>query len=372
MDDPHLIDWATAKATARRMLPPPPRLNRGEIGVAVAELRLGARQAQEHVRTYTGLVPEGPEPPVLVVDRPGWIDVNVDGFAHLLTPLLRKMADSRPGGPTPFTTAVGSRLTGVELGALLAFVGSKVLGQYEPFTPSRGPEAADRPAGGPPGRGTLMLVAPNIVEVERELAVDPHDFRLWVCLHEETHRTQFTAVEWLGPYVEEEIHSFLIATEVDPGALVRQLGRFAKGLADLVVSAKEVSLLDYVGTEEQREILDRLTAVMSLLEGHADFVMDGIGPSVVPTVAKIREAFQVRRASPRGLDALLRRILGLEAKLRQYRDGERFVRGVVERIGMPAFNAVWTSPETLPTLAEIHDPDAWVTRVHGARVIPTS
>jgi coenzyme F420 biosynthesis associated uncharacterized protein len=310
MDDrPSLIDWSTAKATARRLLPPPPPLNRGEIGVVVAELRLHARKAQELVRSYTGLIPNGPEPPVIVVDRPVWVDVYVDGFNHLLTPLLHKMADARPGGPTPFATTVGSRITGVELGALLAFVGSKVLGQYEPFTPSRGADGRDA---GPHGKGTLMLVAPNVVEVERELGVEPHDFRLWVCLHEETHRTQFTAVEWLGPHVEEQIRSFLLATEVDPGALVRQLGRFAKGMVEVVATSKEVSLLDYVGTDEQRVVLDRLTAVMSLLEGHADFVMDGVGPEVVPTVAKIREAFQIRRASPRGLDALLRRILGLD------------------------------------------------------------
>ncbi len=104
---------------------------------------------------------------------------------------------------------------------------------------------------------------------------------------------------------------------------------------------------------------------MSLLEGHADYVMDGVGPGVVPTVEKIRAAFQERRTSARGLDALLRKLLGMEAKLRQYRDGEKFVRGVVDAVGMDGFNEVWSTPETLPSMAEVHDPDAWVARVHG-------
>ena len=117
-------------------------------------------------------------------------------------------------------------------------------------------------------------------------------------------------------------------------------------------------------TPAQREILSRLTAVMSLLEGHADYVMDGVGPDVVPSVAEIREKFQKRRASGASrLDMVLRRLLGLDAKLRQYRDGERFVRAVVDEAGMAGFNRVWTSPNTLPTKAEIAKPAEWIARV---------
>ena len=125
------------------------------------------------------------------------------------------------------------------------------------------------------------------------------------------------------------------------------------------------SLVEIVQTPAQREILSRLTAVMSLLEGHADYVMDGVGPDVVPSVAEIREKFQKRRASGASrLDMVLRRLLGLDAKLRQYRDGERFVRAVVDEAGMAGFNRVWTSPNTLPTKAEIAKPAEWIARVH--------
>ncbi|WP_181010482.1 zinc-dependent metalloprotease, partial [Streptomyces sp. SM14] len=124
------------------------------------------------------------------------------------------------------------------------------------------------------------------------------------------------------------------------------------------------SLVDLVQTPRQREILERLTAVMSLLEGHADYVMDGVGPQVVPTVAEIREKFTQRRQAGAGrLDRVLRRLLGMDAKLRQYRDGERFVRAVVDQAGMAGFNKVWTSPNTLPTKDEIAKPEEWVARV---------
>jgi coenzyme F420 biosynthesis associated uncharacterized protein len=217
--------------------------------------------------------------------------------------------------------------------------------------------------------GRLLLVAPNIVAVERELDVDPHDFRLWVCLHEETHRTQFTAVPWLRDHIEGEIQTFLAQTDMDPATLLERLREAAGSLPGFGGSAEEESeggsLMDLVQSPEQREILARLTAVMSLLEGHADVVMDGVGPQVVPSVAEIREKFQQRRAKGTGrLDALLRKALGLDAKMRQYQDGAVFVRAAVDAVGMAGFNRVWTSPNTLPTKEEIHNPAAWVARIH--------
>jgi coenzyme F420 biosynthesis associated uncharacterized protein len=353
-DGSDLVDWDFARATARRLVPSGPVVSRDEAHQVVEQLRGFAAESEGHVRRFTGLPADGGGAPVLIVDRPSWVDINIDGFARLLRPLLAKMRARRashgglPGGG--LVLEAGSRLTGLEVGALLAYLGGKVLGQFEVFASQQ---------------GTLLLVAPNIVAIERELKVDPRDFRLWVCLHEETHRTQFTAVPWLREHVWEEINDLLDETDLDPGAIARRLAEGARAVFDALRGAGGVSLLDIVQTPKQREILERLTAVMSLLEGHADYVMDGVGPQVIPSVAEIRSKFQRRRAAPGGLDATLRRLLGLDAKLRQYRDGERFVRGVVDRVGMTGFNRVWTSPETLPSKAELHDPDAWVTRVHG-------
>ncbi|MFD5398696.1 zinc-dependent metalloprotease [Streptomyces sp. NPDC127097] len=366
-----MVDWNLAVATATRFVRPGPEVSRDEARAIVAELRKHAKSSEAHVRAFTRMAqPDatGEEPhdtPVLVVDRPGWIKANVAGFRAVLKPLLAKMEDRRstvPGGAV--LGAVGGKVTGVELGMLLSFLASRVLGQYETFAPA----SRDLPAAAQGGR--LLLVAPNIVHVERELEVAPHDFRLWVCLHEETHRTQFTAVPWLRDHIEGEIQSFLGETDIDPGALLERLREAAQSLAGAKPEGEEGedegrSLVDLVQTPAQREILGRLTAVMSLLEGHADYVMDGVGPDVVPSVAEIREKFQKRRASGAGrLDQALRKLLGLDAKLRQYRDGERFVSAVVEEVGMEGFNRVWTSPNTLPTKQEIAKPADWIARVH--------
>ncbi|MFI2004448.1 zinc-dependent metalloprotease [Streptomyces jumonjinensis] len=363
-----MVDWNLAVATATRFVRPGPDVSKDEARAVVAELRRHAKASEEHVRGFTRMIPESHEPedtPILVVDRAGWIKANVAGFRELLKPLLDKMQDRRAGGPTGAVLgAVGGKVTGVELGMLLSFLASRVLGQYETFAPA----SRDLPAG-VNGGGRLLLVAPNIVHVERELEVAPHDFRLWVCLHEETHRTQFTGVPWLRDHLEGEIQSFLGETDVDPMTVLERLREAAQSLAGARPEGEEDesgrSIVELVQTPAQREILGRLTAVMSLLEGHADYVMDGVGPDVVPSVGEIREKFQQRRARGASrLDLALRKLLGLDAKLRQYRDGERFVRAVVDQVGMDGFNRVWTSPNTLPTKAEIAKPADWVARVH--------
>jgi coenzyme F420 biosynthesis associated uncharacterized protein len=363
-----MIDWNLAVATATRLVRPGPEITREEARAVVAELRRHAKASEEHVRGFTRLGADGlDDTPVLVVDRPGWVKANVAGFREILKPLLDKMQERRSGSPGGAVLGtVGGKVTGVELGMLLSFLASRVLGQYETFAPS----TRDLPAG-ENGGGRLLLVAPNIVHVERELDVEPHDFRLWVCLHEETHRTQFTAVPWLRDHLEGEIQAFLAETDVDPGTVLERIREAAQSLAGGRPEGEEDdggrSLVEIVQTPAQREILARLTAVMSLLEGHADYVMDGVGPEVVASVAEIREKFQQRRAKGASrLDLALRRLLGLDAKLRQYRDGERFVRAVVDQVGMDGFNRVWTSPNTLPTKTEIAKPADWIARVHGS------
>ncbi|WP_282687314.1 MULTISPECIES: zinc-dependent metalloprotease [unclassified Streptomyces] len=364
-----MVDWNLAVATATRLVRPGPDISREEARAVVAELRRHAKASEEHVRLFTRMIPEGTEPedtPVLVVDRPGWIKANVAGFRELLQPLLAKMESRRSGGPGGAVLgAVGGKVTGVELGMLLSFLASRVLGQYETFAPA----TRELPASAN-GGGRLLLVAPNIVHVERELDVDPHDFRLWVALHEETHRTQFTGVPWLRDHLQGEIQTFLDETDVDPTTFLERLREAAQSLSGGRPEGEQGesdtrSLVDIVQTPAQREVLGRLTAVMSLLEGHADYVMDGVGPDVVGSVSEIREKFQQRRAQGAGrLDQALRKLLGLDAKLRQYKDGEKFVSSVVDEVGMDGFNRVWTSPNTLPTKAEIAKPADWVARVH--------
>jgi len=343
-----MIDWDLAVTTALRLLRPGPEVSRKEAFAAVAQLRELSVAAERHVATVTHLEPAASTEPVAVVDRPRWVRENVNGFQTLLDPLIDRLQARSKQEPSPLVAAVGARLAGVQIGTLLAFLSAKVLGQYELFGTG----------------GRLLLVAPNIVHVEQELRVEPRDFRLWVCLHEVTHRVQFSAVPWLGGYLRSEIDRFVDATDLDPASMLQRLRDTATALIGTARGDEGVSLLDAVQTPEQREVLDRLTAVMSLLEGHADYVMDGVGEEVVPTVRTIRDRFDRRRAGAGPLDQLLRRLLGLDVKMKQYAEGAAFVRGVVDRVGMDGFNHVWTSPDTLPTRAEINDPAGWVARVH--------
>jgi coenzyme F420 biosynthesis associated uncharacterized protein len=222
--------------------------------------------------------------------------------------------------------------------------------------------------------GRLLLVAPNIVDTERRLGVDPSDFRLWVCLHEVTHQLQFTGVPWLRDHLEAQIAEFVEATDLSPDVLRERLQDLLRSLGDAVRGGDgdggNEGLLALVRDPRQREVLDRVTAVMSLVEGHAEYVMDGVGPDVVPSVRTLRKRFAQRRKGRGPIDRVLRRLLGLEQKMKQYADGRTFVGGVVDLVGMEGFNRVWTGPENLPRIAELTDPAAWVERVLGRPAIP--
>jgi len=352
-----MIDWDVAVATARQLMRPGPQVSWQEAHDVVDELRALVPISEQHVRDFTKLVNvDAAAGAVKVVDRIGWVQANLDGFKILLEPLVQKLTE-RQRPPSGIVRAVGSRVTGVQVGTILSYLGSRVLGQYELFIP------ADE------GSGRLTLVAPNIVEVEQQLGVDPHDFRLWVTLHEVTHRTQFTAVPWLRGYFTDEVHSFVMASDLEVGALLERLKAAAGAVRGAVSGEEGLSVIEALQTPEQRAILTRLQALMSLLEGHGDYVMDGVGPAVVPSAAFIRERFQQRRAGAGPVDRLIRKLLGLDLKMRQYAEGAAFVRQVVDAVGMAGFNAVWTSPETLPTAAEIKNPRAWVDRVRPPRAV---
>ena len=359
-----MIDWDLAISTGTRWARPGPQVSLAEARRTVSELRDLAIAVQQPVYEVTGLsaAGDGSLGRVAVVDRPGWIKANVDGFRVVLEPLVEQLRQRAPGagtgsGPGSVISAVGSRVTGIQAGLILAYLSGRVLGQYELFLP---PDAS--PVDGEqPGR--LTLVAPNIVMIERELGVDTHDFRRWVCLHEETHRLQFTAVPWLRDYVQRQMTEFLLASELDPAAILHRLRAAADAMAGAVRGSDGGSLIDAVATPAQREIMDRLTAVMTLVEGHGDYVMDAVGPQVVPSVAQIRERFNARRGSTGRIEQTLRRILGIDLKMKQYAEGSRFVRAVVDEAGMATFNLVWTSPDTLPTKDEFAHPQRWLDRV---------
>jgi coenzyme F420 biosynthesis associated uncharacterized protein len=334
MSELPVVDWSLARTVARRVGGRGPTIGREGARQAVEELRLGAGVAVDVVADLTGLRADPNPDAVRVVDRSRWVDANTAAFATVLEPLTQKLRrDSAVG-------AIGSRVAGAEIGAALGFLSSRVLGQFELFT-------------APDAEPQLLLVAPNIVDVEQRIGVNGSDFRLWVCLHEETHRVQFTAVPWLGPWLREQILSSL-------GKRLRQVVAAVIGALRGLDVAKA---LEQSMSPEDQELFGRLTAVMSLLEGHADVVMDAVGPDVIPTVDVLRDRMTERRTNPKATEAFVRRLLGMESKLAQYRDGAAFVRSVVDEAGMDGFNKVWESPDHLPTRDELHAPAQWIARV---------
>ncbi|WP_280221754.1 zinc-dependent metalloprotease [Nocardia neocaledoniensis] len=337
------VDWRLAARTGAVLAPAGPRTSRRIAAQIVAELAEASVRAEGPVREVSGLLDDRPVPEARIVDRAGWISAAADSMAVLTGTESTSTTGKLVGKPA-----------GLQAGTMLAFLSTAILGQYDPFT------GAD---------GTLLLVAPNILHVERALGVDPSDFRLWVCLHEVTHRVQFSSAPWLADYMRTNVD---ILSEVGEEPMSELLGRLLNEVkarreganADDPNSRGVVGLLRAAQAPPQREALDRLLMLGTLLEGHADHVMDAVGPAVVPTVTDIRAAFDQRRKKPTNpIQRLLRALLGVDAKVAQYVRGKKFVDAVVERVGVTEFNTVWTNAETLPRLDEVDHPERWIARV---------
>ncbi|WP_330228072.1 zinc-dependent metalloprotease [Nocardia sp. NBC_00508] len=341
-----VVDWRLAARTGAALVPSGPRTSRYSAEQVVAELADASERAEAPVREVSGLLDDRPVPTARIVDRPGWIVAAADSMAQL----------TGTGGAPAGGKLLAGKPAGVQAGAMLAFLSTAILGQYDPFT---GPD------------GTLLLVAPNIVAVERALGVSPSDFRLWVCLHEVTHRVQFSSAPWLAEYMRSNVE---VLGEVGDEPLADMLSRLVEELRERRRGAVSedpaargvVGLLRATQAPPQREALDRLLMLGTLLEGHADHVMDAVGPAVVPSVEQIRTAFDQRRRRPTNpLQRLLRALLGVDAKVAQYVRGKKFVDEVVGSVGMARFNTVWTEADALPRTDEIENPHRWIERVLG-------
>lgn len=335
------VDWGFAATVGQRLARPSPPSTDYTRRQAVDNLATAAKAAEPPVRDVTGLHTDGAVPEARIIDRPGWIRAAAES--------MRVMT----GGTDKPRGLISGRLTGAQTGAVLAFVASGILGQYDPFADDG---------------GALLLVYPNVIAVERQLRVEPADFRLWVCLHEVTHRVQFTANSWLSGYMSQALGVLTTDGADDVTKVAGRLAEFARARGDSSAadpnSSGILGLLRAVQSEPQREALDQLLVLGTLLEGHADHVMDAVGPVVVPSVSTIRARFDERRHRKQPpLQRLLRALLGIDAKLSQYTRGKAFVDHVVDRVGMQRFNTVWTSPETLPRPIEIEYPQRWIDRV---------
>ncbi len=341
-----LVDWRTAAEAGRRIGgsgPTTPAVDRARLREDLAGI---VPEAEAAITELTGLRTEGFRSRPWVMSRGEWVRANLNGLQRLLEPLAEKLVP-----PGANRSDIRRKALGAQIGGLLGYVSRKVLGQYDVFTP-------------PDDDGLLYFVGPNIVEAERRFGLPPLDFRLWIATHEVTHRVQFAGTPWLKPYLQRHIDEYLETVQVDSRELMAQLRR---ALDEIRAGAdwRGPQGILLLMTDDQRALFAKMQAMMSLLEGHASFVMNRVAAGRVEDLDRMRRALKARRNAG-GMERGFQRAIGFETKIAQYDAGERFVRRIVDAAGMDGFNRIWEREEHLPTLEEIADPARWVGRVVGS------
>jgi coenzyme F420 biosynthesis associated uncharacterized protein len=345
-----MVDWSLARQVARLAAGP------GDEGPPEADVTALCAEMEAHVAAYTGLTPATPVPDPEVVGRAEWASLNLDSLATMLDPVAERL-DKRLefAGPLAGALKAGAAATvAAEAGLVIGYVAQRVLGQYE--VSLLGGDAPPR----------LLFVGPNMRKAVRELHVEADPFHRWICAHELTHVFQFQGVDWLREHLREMVRRYLSTVEVriDRGA--------AGGLPSLpdpskiVEAFRDGGLAAIVQTKEQRALLSRMQAAMAVIEGYSEHVMDAIAAEAIPGHERLREAMDARRRSRSAPERLIERLLGLNLKLRQYEQGKAFCDAVAAAGGIEALNRVWSSPEALPTEAELDRPDEWLSRVGPA------
>ncbi len=345
------VDWNTARRVAKTLSGRDPLANSYLRSAMDSDFAQVTSEAESMVAEFTGLHAPGLAQGG-VVDRGGWIDANVDSMRRLLGPLTNKFGSRVTGSPF---AAVGKHAAGAEMGALLGYMSQRVLGQYDLLVPEE-TDTGDM----------VYYVGPNVLSLEKRFAFRPRDFRRWIAIHEITHRAQFTGVPWLRPYFMSLVERTFGIVEPDPRVLIRAIARAAECLSRGKNPFDEAGLIGLFASEEQRGVLNDVQALMSLLEGHGNYVMNALGKQHVYGVDRMERVLQARRAT-KGLGGQMQKMMGIEMKLRQYAVGEAFLDAVVAQAGIAAINDAWVGPEALPTLSELHDAPKWLARMSGSR-----
>ncbi|HET9076967.1 MAG TPA: zinc-dependent metalloprotease [Acidimicrobiales bacterium] len=349
-----LIAWDTARQVAKRVARQQNPLTEYELRSLEADFEEMTARAEDLVAAETGLRSLVGPARARVTDRGQWVDANVASFQRLLRPVLAKLAARMENGRwSPVPVQVSRQLAGAEMGLVLGWMSSRVLGQYDQLIiEDERPEDQDM----------VYYVGPNIVSVERRYGFPPRQFRLWLALHEVTHRAQFTGVPWLREHFLSLVDRTLSGIDPDPRALLDALKRTADTVRSGRNPLDDGGLVTLIAGPDQYAAIQEIGGMMSLLEGHGDVTMDRAGADLIPGADTFSRTLHERRRQ-RGLARLLSVLIGMDAKMRQYEQGERFI-AAVERSGGPELMArVWEGPERLPTAAEIRDPGLWISRV---------
>lgn len=347
------VDWATAERVARRIArrgasTPPP----GYAAIHSDFEELTA-QAQTLVEAHTGWTSESGLARARVVDRDDWIRANIASFQRMLRPLTDRLEEKLLPGPANF---IASRVAGAEMGAVLGWMSTRVLGQYDLLVLED--EDVD-------DQDIVYYVGPNIAALERRFEFPEREFRLWVALHEVTHRTQFTGKPWLRSYFLEQVGGLMTMADPDPARFFAAIGRVAEAVRTRRNPLDDGGIVTLFATAEQRQTMDRVGGLMSLLEGHGDVTMDRAGGDRIPSAERFGSVLRARRNNASTPARVVQKLIGLEAKLAQYEQGERFIEAVEQVGGTSMLERAFTGPDSLPTLGEIRDPAQWMARVGG-------
>jgi coenzyme F420 biosynthesis associated uncharacterized protein len=353
-----LIEPWIARSVARRVAGDGTLKDSYLIGRLRRDLETAVPRSERLVAEASG-IPRPPPVSWAVIDRAGWAESNISSMTELLRPLAERLGARLEKAPVPFRTAQRAAVS-VEVGALLGYVSRRVLGQYDVLVPEDPPATR---SGRRREGATLYFVGPNIVETERRFGFVPEEFALWVALHEVTHRFQFAGVPWLRPRFLSLIADYLGTVELDVRGLARRLAAAGSRLFDRSTPAEERNPVYLLASEDQRAVLNDIQALMAVIEGHGNFVMDSVGAEVIPSFRRMRRTFQQRRRHTSAAQRAFNSVLGIEMKLRQYELGQSFCETVASRRGPDALSALWSAERNLPTLAELREPERWLSRV---------
>ncbi|MBV8943342.1 MAG: zinc-dependent metalloprotease [Solirubrobacterales bacterium] len=342
-----MIDWVIAERIASYVA------GSGDGRVPTADLVELAQESERRVTAYTGLYPDRPLPKPEGIGRREWVDTNLGSMRLLLDPVLKR-ADTRLGPLRPAVQIGVGLVLSTEVGVVVGYLAQRVLGQYELVLLDEAVQ--DRPP-------RLLFVLPNLGQALRAFGAEEREFMTWVTLHEVTHAVQFAGVPWLHGHLSSLVRELLRTAELRLESPRRARIPTPDEIKRVLAAVRHGDLVSIVASQSERATLNRVQAVMAVIEGHAEHVMDAVAPDLLPSLPRLRQALNKRRRSQSVLSRLAGRLLGLELKLRQYEQGKRFCDAVVREAGPESLRLVFSSPEALPTLEELDKPSAWLTRI---------
>ena len=342
------IDWERAERVAIRVAARRP----GPSDLLDGPPHAPAVQVEDQIEAVTGLRSANGAATVQLIDRATWIRVNIASFRSLLAPVAARWAEKTGAGTGP-AAAVGRQLAGAQVGALLGWMSTRVLGQY------------DLLIGRDPGDDAVYLVGPNLAAIEQRYGFDPFEFRSWVLLHELTHRAQFTGVPWMREHFTGLVDHSLTFADPDPTALMEALKTAMRDRRDAGQQVRDGGVLALLASSEQRRVMSRIGGLMSLLEGHGDVTMTRAAGDLAPHAERFERILRERRRTANPFSKVVMRLAGIEAKLNQYAAGERFITAIEAARGERAVDQCWQSAEMLPTLEEIRAPRSWLARTEA-------